>query len=146
MPPRDPDAPGTATTVHVRGAIAGDRESLGWIVTRSSPLLRAQAVWRLGTTILNLVNNRIKAAVKQRRRTAPPSKPELEIDPVDELAATVTGASTAAARGEIGSRLDACLAALPERLEGAQTLARDPSHGPVPFPFPSFAGSVRPTS
>jgi hypothetical protein len=57
----------------------------------------------LGTTILNLVNNRIKAAVKQRRRTAPPPKPELEIDPLDDLAATVTGALTQAARGEIGT-------------------------------------------
>ena len=69
----------------------------------------------LGTTIVNLVNNRIKAAVKLRRRMAPPPKPELEIDPLDELAATVTGALTEAARGEIGGRLDACLAALPEK-------------------------------
>ena len=43
-----PDAPDTATSIRVRGAIAGDRENLGWIVTRFSPLLRAQAMWRLG--------------------------------------------------------------------------------------------------
>src|SRR4029078_10028166 len=48
MPPGGPDSQGTATSVRVRGAIAGDRESLGWIVTRFSPLLRAQAIWRLG--------------------------------------------------------------------------------------------------
>src|SRR5262245_16381349 len=157
MPPGGPAAPDTGTAIRVRGAIAGDRESLGWIVTRFSPLLRAQAAWRLGplagqvdvddilaeawlvmlrrrndlvldgrratprvlaflgTTVLNLVNNRIKAAVRQKRRTAPSPRPELEIDPLDELAATVTGALTAAARGEIGSRLDASLAALPEK-------------------------------
>src|SRR5262245_54198051 len=44
MPTGDP----TATSVRVRGAIAGDREGLGWTVTRFTPLLRAQAVWRLG--------------------------------------------------------------------------------------------------
>jgi RNA polymerase sigma-70 factor, ECF subfamily len=155
--PGNPDAPDNATSIRVRGAIAGDRESLGWIVTRFSPLLRAQAAWRLGnlasevdvddilaeawlvllkrrsdlvldgrratprvltflgTTILNLVNNRIKAAVKQKRRTAPHPNPVLEIDPLDEVAATVTGALTAAARGEVGNRLAASLAALPEK-------------------------------
>ena len=155
--PGNPDAPDDATSIRVRGAIAGDRESLGWIVTRFSPLLRAQATWRLGhlasevdvddilaeawlvmlrrrndlvldgrratprvltflgTTIVNLVNNRIKAAVKQKRRTAPHPNPELEIDPLDEVAATVTGALTAVARGEIGNRLGASLAALPDK-------------------------------
>src|SRR5436853_3386211 len=157
MPPGGPDAPNTATSVRVRGAIAGDRESLGWIVTRFSPLLRAQAMWRLGqlagqadvddilaeawlvmlkrrndlvldgrratprlltflgTTILNLVNRRIEAAVKQRRRMAPAPEPGRDGDVLDGLAASVTGALTEAARGELGGRLDACLAALPEK-------------------------------
>jgi RNA polymerase sigma-70 factor (ECF subfamily) len=157
MPPGDPDAPGTATSVRVRGAIAGDRESLGWIVTRFSPLLRAQAAWRLGplagqfdvddilaeawmvmlkrrtdlvlddrratprllaflgATILNLVNQRIKAAMKQRQRMAPPPEPGREHGGVEGFADTVTGALTDAARGELGRRLDACLSALPEK-------------------------------
>jgi len=39
---------GDATTIHVRRAFAGDRESLEWVVARLSPLLRAQAHFRLG--------------------------------------------------------------------------------------------------
>jgi RNA polymerase sigma factor (sigma-70 family) len=152
-----PDAQDTATSIRVRGAIAGDRESLGWIVTRFSPLLRAQAMWRLGqlarqidvedilaeawlvllqkrneivfdgrratprvltflgSTILNIVNRRIEAAMLQRRRMAPQPGPERKPDVLDELAATVTGALTDAARGELGGRLDACLAALSQK-------------------------------
>jgi RNA polymerase sigma-70 factor (ECF subfamily) len=170
--------------MRVRGAIAGDRESLGWIATRFSPLLRAQAIWRLGslssqfdaddvvaeawlvmlrrrndlvlegrratprllaflgTTILNLVNRRIEAAVKQKRRMAPSPEPDSGGEVLDGLAATVTGALTDAARGELGARLDACLAALPEKdrevvllravegltnLEAAQELAEAPN-------------------
>jgi RNA polymerase sigma-70 factor (ECF subfamily) len=157
MPPGGSDAPGTATSIRVRGAIAGDRDSLGWIVTRFSPLLRAQAAWRLGplsgqadiddilaeawlvmlqrrndlvldgrratprllaflgTTILNLVNRRIEAVAKQRRRLAPQAEPGREGDRVDVLADTVTGALTDAARQEIGRKLDACLAELPDK-------------------------------
>jgi RNA polymerase sigma-70 factor, ECF subfamily len=184
MPTGGSDPPGNATSVRVRGAIAGDRESLGWIVTRFSPLLRAQAVWRLGqlagqvdvddilaeawlvilkrrndlvldgrratprlltflgTTILNLVNRRIAAAVKQRRRMAPPPEPGRKDDLLDGLAATVSGALTMAARGDLGGKLDACLAALPEKdrevvilravegltnLEAAQELGEPPN-------------------
>ena len=36
------------TTQHVQRALGGDRDSLGWVVGRFSPLLRAQASWRLG--------------------------------------------------------------------------------------------------
>lgn len=42
------DAGSDLTTVHVRKAIDGDRESLSWIVERFSPLLLAQARYRLG--------------------------------------------------------------------------------------------------
>ena len=35
--------------MHVKGAARGDRDSLEWIVTRFSPLLKAQAAWRLGS-------------------------------------------------------------------------------------------------
>jgi RNA polymerase sigma-70 factor (ECF subfamily) len=145
--------------VRVRGAIAGDRESLGWIVTRFTPLLRAHAIWRLGamaeqievddilaeawlvllrrrndlvvdgrratprvlaflgTTILNLVNRRIEETVKRRRRMAPEPEPDPGApgDGLDRLAATVTGALTEAARGELGGKLDACLARLPQK-------------------------------
>jgi RNA polymerase sigma-70 factor (ECF subfamily) len=34
----------------VNRALDGDRESLGWLVTRFTPLLKAQASWRLGPT------------------------------------------------------------------------------------------------
>ncbi|MCA8942541.1 MAG: sigma-70 family RNA polymerase sigma factor [Planctomycetes bacterium] len=40
----DPDL----TSLHVRRAIGGDDESLGWLVERLSPLLQAQARYRLG--------------------------------------------------------------------------------------------------
>jgi RNA polymerase sigma-70 factor (ECF subfamily) len=159
MPTCEPGAPDPPTSVRVRDAIAGDRESLGWIVTRFSPLLRAQASWRLGpdlrdkvevddivaeawlvilrkradlaldsrratprlvnflgATILNLVNRRIEAAARQRRRLGPlPASPDSAADPMDELEATVTGAVTNAARNELGVALEACLTALPEK-------------------------------
>src|SRR5262245_27857845 len=184
MPPGGPAAPDTGTAIRVRGAIAGDRESLGWIVTRFSPLLRAQAAWRLGplagqvdvddvvaeawlvmlkrrndlvldgrratprllsflgSTTLNLVNKRIETAVKQRRRMAPPPEPGREAGVLDGLADTVTGAMTGAAREEIGRKLDACLAELPQKdrevillravegltnVEAAQELAEAPN-------------------
>jgi RNA polymerase sigma-70 factor (ECF subfamily) len=156
MPP-GPDGPDTATSIRVRGAIAGDQESLGWIVTRFSPLLRAQANWRLGqlsgqvdvedilseawlvllqkrnelvldgrratprvltflgSTTLNIVNRRIEAVVLQKRRMAPQPDPARRHDVLDGLAATVTGAMTDAARGELGGKLDACLAALSQK-------------------------------
>lgn len=39
------------TTIQVRRAIAGDPESLSWIVRRFTPLLRAQARYRLGAEL-----------------------------------------------------------------------------------------------
>jgi RNA polymerase sigma-70 factor (ECF subfamily) len=36
------------TTLHVRQAVAGDRQSADWLVTRLSPLLLAHARYRLG--------------------------------------------------------------------------------------------------
>jgi RNA polymerase sigma factor (sigma-70 family) len=36
------------TSYHVNRALRGDRDSLGWVVTRLSPFLKAQAAWRLG--------------------------------------------------------------------------------------------------
>ena len=40
---------GDPTSHHVRRALKGDREGLGWVVARFSPLLKAQAAYRLGT-------------------------------------------------------------------------------------------------
>lgn len=45
LPPQDPHA---VTTLHVQRAIDGDGVSLAWLVARLSPLLRAQAAYRLG--------------------------------------------------------------------------------------------------
>ena len=42
---------GDKTTVHVRRAISGDSQSLAWIVARLTPLLIAQAHYRLGTKL-----------------------------------------------------------------------------------------------
>lgn len=39
---------GSPTSMHIRRAVQGDRDSLDWIVVRFSPLLKAQAAWRLG--------------------------------------------------------------------------------------------------
>ena len=39
------------TTLHVRRAAAGDAESLGWVFERFSPLLSAQARYRLGPVV-----------------------------------------------------------------------------------------------
>lgn len=40
-----------ATTMHVRRAMGGDRDSLDWIVERLTPLLVAQAEYRLGPAL-----------------------------------------------------------------------------------------------
>jgi RNA polymerase sigma-70 factor (ECF subfamily) len=142
----------------VRQAVRGDRESLSWVVTRFSPLLRAQASWRLGprmralvdaddvvaeawlvalrrlgdlvhedgrstprliaflgTTILRIVNRKIDEAVRHARRLAPPPSDSERPDVGADLAATVTGAVTHAARSELAATLDAELAALADR-------------------------------
>ena len=46
----DPDA-AVQTTLQVRRAMAGDRSSTDWIVQRLSPLLLAQAEYRLGPAL-----------------------------------------------------------------------------------------------
>lgn len=43
------------TSVQLRAAIGGDRDSLGWLVAHLSPLLVAQARWRLGRALANAV-------------------------------------------------------------------------------------------
>ncbi|MBK8096210.1 MAG: sigma-70 family RNA polymerase sigma factor [Planctomycetes bacterium] len=43
--------PGPLTTLHVHRAVRGDSQSLAWLVERLSPLLLAQASWRLGSTL-----------------------------------------------------------------------------------------------
>ena len=140
--------------------MAGDKESLGWVVVRFTPLLKAQAAWRLGplrrhievddilaeawlvavrrlgdlvrddahltprllaflgTTILHIVNHRIDGAIKNRRRVAKSASKSAShgrVGPLDEVEATITGAVTHAARGELATALDACLATLSEK-------------------------------
>lgn len=43
--------PGEATTSHVRRAAVGDQASISWLVERLSPVLVAQASWRLGPNL-----------------------------------------------------------------------------------------------
>ncbi len=43
--------PGEVTSIHVQRAISGNRESLDWVVARLSPLLVAQARFRLGESL-----------------------------------------------------------------------------------------------
>ena len=45
------DDQNSATTRHVRAALGGDPESLAWLFRHFSPLLRAQAVYRLGEDV-----------------------------------------------------------------------------------------------
>lgn len=47
----DADDVAAATTMHVRRAIAGDAGSIDWIVARLTPLLLAQAEYRLGPAL-----------------------------------------------------------------------------------------------
>jgi len=49
-----PDDPTVLTSLHVRRAADGDPESLGWVVMRLSPLLLAQAAYRLGPVLRSL--------------------------------------------------------------------------------------------
>lgn len=44
------------TTFHVRNAIAGDDKSIGWLVGRLSPLLKHQALYRLGAKVARAVD------------------------------------------------------------------------------------------
>jgi RNA polymerase sigma-70 factor (ECF subfamily) len=46
-----PDYSDLVTSRHVDQALRGDRASLGWVVTRFTPLLKAQAAWRLGPAL-----------------------------------------------------------------------------------------------
>ncbi len=48
MPAPPNDAASDPTSIQVHRASHGDRESFGWLVERLSPLLRAQAFYRLG--------------------------------------------------------------------------------------------------
>ncbi len=45
---REPESPRLITTHRVRRAALGDAESLEWVVRRVTPLVRAQASYRLG--------------------------------------------------------------------------------------------------
>ena len=45
--------PGVQTSFHIQRARAGDRDSLSWMVRRFSPLLIAQARYRLGRDLLS---------------------------------------------------------------------------------------------
>jgi RNA polymerase sigma-70 factor (ECF subfamily) len=47
---------GPVTTWHVQRAIRGDQESLAWVVAHFSPILRAQASWRLGARLRGQVD------------------------------------------------------------------------------------------
>lgn len=47
---------GAETTQHVHGAVRGDERSLAWLVDRFSPLLRAQAEYRLGRAMADRVS------------------------------------------------------------------------------------------
>lgn len=44
------------TTIHVRDAVRGDPQSLGWVVERLSPLLLAHAEYRLGPALRSIAD------------------------------------------------------------------------------------------
>src|SRR5262245_34669412 len=134
------------TTHHVNLALRGDRESLAWVVTRFTPLLKAQASWRLGpslrgqhsaddivaeawlvairrlgdlirgeghaaprllaflgTTVLNVTNRRIEETMSRGMASS------LAARELGDLADTVTGAVTHAARSEMNRVLEEAL-------------------------------------
>jgi len=151
--------PDPETSNQVRRALHGDRDSLEWVVTRFTPLLKAQAAWRLGpalegqyppedivaeawlvalrrlpdlipgpgrftprmlaflgTCVLNIANRRIKESLRRGAREEPPHSPtDGAADVFAELADTVTGAITNAARNETAAALEAALASLDPR-------------------------------
>lgn len=47
---------GSPTSIQVRRAVRGDRASLSWVVVRFSPLLKAQASWRLGAAMRSQID------------------------------------------------------------------------------------------
>jgi RNA polymerase sigma-70 factor (ECF subfamily) len=51
-----PPDPNHDTSVQLRNAIDGDRDSLGWLVAHLSPLLLAQARWRLAGGMVRTVD------------------------------------------------------------------------------------------
>jgi len=54
--PEDDPLPPDATTLHLRRARDGADESLAWLVARFSPLLRAQAAYRLPGSLSRLID------------------------------------------------------------------------------------------
>lgn len=52
----EPGDQGDLTTLHVRRALDGDVDSLTWVVSRFTPLLRTQAAYRLGTSLAKAVD------------------------------------------------------------------------------------------
>jgi RNA polymerase sigma factor (sigma-70 family) len=51
-----PAGAGGLTSHHVHRALRGDAESLAWIVTHLTPIFRAQAAWRLGPRLRDVVD------------------------------------------------------------------------------------------
>ena len=45
-----------STSLQIRRAVQGDRECVNWVVTHFTPLLKAQAAWRLGPRLRNQVD------------------------------------------------------------------------------------------
>jgi RNA polymerase sigma-70 factor (ECF subfamily) len=162
LPEQPPSGSGTprtvesATTQHVNRALRGDRESLEWVVTHFTPLLKAQAAWRLGpalrgrcapedvvaeawlvalpklgdlaqsearstprllgflgNTIVNIANRRIEECLRRRGAAAPRSAGTDPDESLREIADTVTGAITHAARNEMAAILESTLEQLP---------------------------------
>jgi RNA polymerase sigma-70 factor (ECF subfamily) len=56
VPPEPATVANALTTFHVRRAIGGDAQSLAWMVARLSPLLLAQASYRLGATLRRMID------------------------------------------------------------------------------------------
>lgn len=72
QPPSDPEP---LTTLHVRRAADGDVESLNWIVSRLTPLLVAQAKFRIGPALRRQVD--AEDLVHEAWAVALPRMPEL---------------------------------------------------------------------
>lgn len=113
---REPSAPapdpGLATSLHVQRAVAGDSASLAWLVERLSPLLMAQAAYRIGPELRRIcepadVVNEAWLVLLPRLRMLPPRDGRMTPVLLSFLSTTILNKLNALLRRELRRRMHA---------------------------------------
>lgn len=111
---REPSAsapePGLATSLHAQRAVAGDATSLAWLVERLSPLLLAQAAYRMGPELRRIcepadVVNEAWLVLLPRLRTLPARDGRMTPVLLSFLSTTILNKLNALLRRELRRRM-----------------------------------------